>query len=114
MEAFRFLADKDKPTANDQFPGWPFTISQADNDGRKPVAYLPRLEINKPNQVIKIIHEGRKELMNAIRIQGAVFQPGVYAEGSYTIQVGEGKEIKELKGIKATPNKTDEVLSITV
>ena len=26
-----------------QFPGWPITVAMADNDGRKPVAWLPEL-----------------------------------------------------------------------
>src|SRR5690606_7564282 len=50
MDAFRFLADKDKPTAQDRFQGWPLTISQTENDGRIATAKLPRINIDKPGQ----------------------------------------------------------------
>jgi alkaline phosphatase D len=114
MEAFRFLADKDKPTSQDQFPGWPLTIKQTDNDGRKPTAYLPKLEINKPNQVIKIVHEQNQDLINILRIKGTTYQPVVFEAGSYTIVVGEGNNTRELKGIKATTKMPKKSLKVQV
>ncbi|MEJ7778741.1 MAG: alkaline phosphatase D family protein [Daejeonella sp.] len=114
MDAYRFLADKDKPTENDSYPGWPLTISQSDNDGRKPLAYLPQLKISKTDQVVKIINEKTKELINVIRIKGSSYQPGVFADGTYTVIVGEGKSSKELKGIKSSSNKSDKVIKVNV
>ncbi|MGV3539767.1 MAG: alkaline phosphatase D family protein [Rufibacter sp.] len=100
MEAFRFLADKDKPGPGNQFPGWPLTISQTDNDGRKPTALLPKLEINKPNQLVQVLNEKTGELVNILRVKGNSYVPGVYQDGSYTLVIGEGKNRKELKGLK--------------
>lgn len=114
MEAYRFLADKDKPTPEDQFPGWPYTISQTDNDGRKPVAFLPNLEINKPDQVIKIIHDQSKEIIRAIRIKGSTYQPGVHAEGSYTVLIGEGNSVKELKQLKTSKKVSKKLIKVIV
>jgi hypothetical protein len=114
MEAFRFLADKDMPTEDDQFPGWPLTISQTDNDGRKPIAYLPRLEINKPGQVVKIINENNNELVNVFRLKDSVYQPGVYKEDTYTLIVGEGQQVKEINGIQSTSKKSEGVIQINV
>ena len=45
------------------YKGWPFTFNQLENYGRKAVAHLPTLKINKPNQlnsnqkrIIRIFH----------------------------------------------------------
>ena len=83
------------------YPGWPFTFNQLDNYGRKAVAYLPSLQINKSNQVVQIINEKSKEIVYTIRIKGTTFRPKVFTDGSYTINVGEGTSLKSFKGIKA-------------
>jgi alkaline phosphatase D len=114
MEAFRFLADKDKPTAADTFPGWPLTISQTDNDGRKPIAFLPRLEINKPNQVVKIIRDQGQELINVLRIKGTSYQPAVFEPGTYTLVVGEGSAVQEYKALQAVAKAPKKAIKVTV
>ncbi|MBT7983083.1 MAG: hypothetical protein HN584_10990 [Akkermansiaceae bacterium] len=83
------------------YPGWPFTFNQLDNYGRKAIAYLPSLQINKSNQVVQIINEKSKEIVYTIRIKGTTFRPKVFTDGSYTINVGEGTSLKSFKGIKA-------------
>lgn len=114
MEAYRFLADKDNPQLDDHFPGWPLTISQTDNDGRNPAAYLPMFEINRPNQLAKIIDESTDELVNVLRVKGSAFRPGVYSQGPFTLEVGEGKSVKVLKGIKLVGEKSKETISIKI
>lgn len=114
MDAYRFLADKDYPKPDDHFPGWPLTISQTDNDGRKPAAYLARLEINKPDQVVKITDEGTNELVSILRIKGSAYSPGVYSQGPFTIEVGEGKAAKTLRRIRPINEETKETISINI
>lgn len=109
MEAYRFLADKDKPSRDDQFPGWPLKISQTDNDGRKPSGYLPLVKVNKPDQVIKIIDESDGQLVSAIRMKGSSFQPRVFRDGTYTVVIGDTKEIKGLKPEKEIPKRAIDV-----
>jgi hypothetical protein len=114
MEAFRFLADKDSPAEEDQYPGWPFTIKQTDNDGREPVAFLPELKVNKPNQLVKVINEEDNELVHIVRINGSTHKPAVYQPGAYTIVVGEGNDIKIFKGIKAIGLEHNDVITIDI
>ncbi|HIG82628.1 MAG TPA: hypothetical protein EYG31_05050 [Porticoccaceae bacterium] len=83
------------------YPGWPFTFNQLDNYGRKAVAYLPSLQIDKENQVVQVINEKTREIVYTLRIKGTTFRPKVFTDGSYTINVGEGTSLKSLKGIKA-------------
>ncbi len=114
IDAIRFLADKEKPAQNDRFPGWPLTISQLDNDGRKPVAYLPNLKMSKPDQVVKVTNEKNNELINVFRIKGTSYQPAIFIDGTYTVIVGEGKNSKELKGIKSSSIKSDKVIKVNI
>lgn len=75
-----------------QFPGWPITVAMADNDGRKPVAWLPELVFeNAANPVVQVIRESDGEILYTIRISGDRFQPAVYAPGQYTIRVGRDR-----------------------
>lgn len=73
-----------------QYDGWPLIINQLDNYGRKPVAYLPTLVINKKDQVVQIIDEENSEILYTLRINGNVFNPKVFKKGKYTIHIGEG------------------------
>ena len=73
----------------EQFPGWPIQVNFADNDGRKPVAYLPRFEFQKTeNPVVQVIEEATGEILYTIRVPGKTFQPPVYAAGNYTVKFG--------------------------
>lgn len=114
MEAFRFLADKDHMAEEDQYPGWPLTIKQTDNDGREPVAFLPELKISKPDQLIKIINEKDNKLVHIMRIKESTHKPAVYQQGTYTIEVGEGNDRKILKGIKAVGEGANDVINIDI
>jgi hypothetical protein len=86
-----------------QYAGWPKTISQLDNYGRKAVAYLPTLHIEGMEEpVVQVIDEKDNELVYAIRINGQSFRPKVFRDGTYTVKVGEpGKNLKVINGVPA-------------
>jgi hypothetical protein len=85
-----------------QYPGWPKTIDQSENYGRKAVAYLPTVKVaGATNPVIEIVDEATGKWIYALRIKGASFRPKVFKKGTYTIKVGEGDSIKMFKGVKA-------------
>ncbi len=82
------------------YPGWPVTIDQTDNYGRKAVAHLPTIKVTgKQNPVIKVIDESTGEWIYALRINGSTFQPKVFKKGTYTVEV-DGKSFKGLKAGK--------------
>ncbi len=98
-----------------QYPGWPKTVEQRDNYGRKAVAYLPTLKIKgKRDPVVQIIDESGGEVVYTIRINGNTFCPKVFARGSYTVKVGEGKNIKTLSGVKTTDSKDAKTIEVTL
>ena len=97
-----------------QYPGWPKTIHQLANYGRKAVVYLPTLKVGgMQDPVVQVIDEADGEVVYTVRIKGREFRPKVFREGKYTVKVGdqEGK-MKEIKGIEALPPDLDEELRV--
>lgn len=90
-----------------QFPGWPITVSVADNDGRVPVAWLPELVFEaNARPVVQVIAEATSEILYTQRVLADRFQPGVFAEGQYTVRVGVDRPGGiEFTGLAATSNR---------
>ena len=84
-----------------QYPGWPITIDQDANDGRKITGWLPELRFDKEvNPVVQVIEEATNEVLYAARAKGNRFQPRVYSKGKHTVKVGLQKpDSKILKGL---------------
>jgi hypothetical protein len=75
-----------------QFPGWPITVNMADNDGRKPAGWLPELEIQGASSAVtQVVEESTGDILYTVRIVGGRFQPPVYSQGKYTLNVGRDK-----------------------
>jgi hypothetical protein len=82
---FAKVADGDKA----QFPGWPVTIDQDTNDGRKVIGWLPELVFeNGKDPVVQVIEEATGEVIYTVRVRGDRFQPRVYAKGKHTVKIG--------------------------
>ena len=45
FECWPRFANRDKPLTGSQYAGWPVTIQQMDNDGRKPTGHLPEIRV---------------------------------------------------------------------
>ncbi|MGC8892830.1 MAG: hypothetical protein ACP5P6_09560 [Candidatus Saccharicenans sp.] len=93
------------------YPGWPLTISQAENDGRQPVSYLPLFKFKGlENPVVQVVEEKSGEILYTLRIRGTEYRPGVYRVGRYLVRCGEPgtsnwKEIKNLNSLPAGVKK---------
>lgn len=88
-----------------QFPGWPVTVNVDDNDGRKPAAWLPELEVvGAANPVVQVIDEKSGEVVYTVRVPGPGFRPAVFAAGTYAVKVGRDRpDGATLEGLKAGP-----------
>ncbi len=87
------------------YPGWPRTIHQLDNYGRKAVGYLPTIKVEgMSDPVLQVIDEETDEIVYTLRVSGTEFRPKVFKAATYTIKVGEpGKDrVKVLKGIESS------------
>lgn len=90
MEAYRFLADVGNDAVDNQFPGWPVTIGQLDNYGKKRAGYLA--EVTHPGTsrpVVKVYQDKTDQLLYALRSPSRSFRPFVFEEGTYRVEVGD-------------------------
>ena len=88
----------------EQFPGWPVTVRNDDNDGRRPVAWLPALVIEGAGRpVVQVIAESTGEILYTIRLKDHRFQPHVFSQGSFTVKIGRDRpDAVSLRGLKAS------------
>jgi hypothetical protein len=88
----------------EQFPGWPITVRNDDNDGRQPVAWLPELIVDGAERpVVQVIAEENGEILYTIRASGNRFRPHVYSQGSFSVKVGRNRpDGVTLTGLKAS------------
>ena len=117
MEAWRFLADVSKPSADSQFPGWPLKISQFDNYGRDAVAWLPTLKIKgTPDPVVEVINLTTGETEYIVRIKGNEFYPKVFSNDIFTIRLGypEKEKWKSFENLKPDPIKNSSQITIEI
>ncbi|PXA04363.1 hypothetical protein DDZ13_07470 [Coraliomargarita sinensis] len=74
-----------------QYEGWPMRLDLAQNDGRKPVAYLDEVELPVENAVVELTEAKSGALVYCYRVKGARFKAPVYEPGVYTLRVGEDR-----------------------
>jgi hypothetical protein len=86
-----------------QYPGWPITVQNDENDGRQPVAWLPELIVQGVERpVVQVVAEATGEVLYTTRTRSARYQPAVYAVGSYTVRIGRDRpDGPVLTGIRA-------------
>ncbi|CAN5278523.1 hypothetical protein BH23BAC1_BH23BAC1_38130 [soil metagenome] len=99
-----------------QYQGWPITIKQEDNYGRKASAWLPEIQVKGlQNPVVEILDEKDGELVYSLRIKGSRFKPKVFSEGNYTVRISEPDKgiVIERKNISAqVKNSKSLVISV--
>ncbi len=113
MECWPRGGDITQPDAK-QYPGWPITIKQTQNYGRKAHSYLPTLQIKGPaDPVVQVIDEQSQEVVYTLRIKGNTFRPKVFKSGIYTIKIGEGTHQITLRGVESLDGKKQKILKVT-
>jgi len=102
LECWPRFADPHDPK-HSQYEGWPRTIPQQSNYGRRAVAWLPPLRFQGvENPVVQIVEEKTGEIVYTLRIAGTTFQPKVFANGTYTVKAGaDAADVVRAKGVQA-------------
>lgn len=113
MECWPRLVDITQPDAK-QYEGWPVTIHQFDNDGRKPTGWLPEIHVEGiENPIIQVIEESNNEVLYTLRILGDSHRPKVFREGLYTLRVGmQHDRMKTLSEIEPKPARDQRTLTL--
>ena len=116
MECHRLLIDAANLKPNDQFPGWPKTISHEENYGRAAVSHLPEIKVKGlEHPVIQVTDAQTGELIYALRIRGDSIRPKVFnLKAKYNLRIGEPdlNQWKTLKGL--SPVKSGDKSSLSV
>ena len=99
-----------------QFPGWPITVSQDANDGRKVVGYLPDLIFSDgTNPVVQVIEDKSGDVLYTVRAKGGRFQPRVYSRGKHTVNIGLQKpDAKTVADLEPKPKSTAGELYVSI
>lgn len=100
----------------EQYPGWPRTIDQLDNYGRRPAAWLPELRVEgPPDPVIQVSDEAYGEIIYTLRIKGDRIRPWTFRDGQYTLRVGyPPAEMKTFTGLNASPDKSGQIMEVNL
>lgn len=107
IECWPRHADPEKEP-HGQYEGWPVTVSQEENYGRKAIGYLPMLKVTgAKDPVIQVINEGRGEAEYTLRIRGNRFQPRIFSTDSYTVKISDEETGREqlLHGLRGVHDK---------
>jgi len=89
FEAWPIHADPEFPQTGAQFPDWPVTIKQTDNDGRTPTGFLPVVQTHwESNPAMSVYNEASGELLYSMRFPGNIVRLPVYDnDGSYRVEI---------------------------
>jgi len=100
MECWPRWSDPSQPNAK-QYAGWPKTITQFENDGRKPFGELMKLKVDGASDpVVQVINEATKEVVSTVRILGNEHTVSAFKPGTYRVLVKYGQSTKTFAGLK--------------
>ena len=86
-----------------------------DNDPREPVGRLPRLSVTgATDPMVQVVDEEQDEIVYTLRIQGQEFRPPVYADGAYTVRVGDDDGWQASREGVRPSEGTGDVLKVSV
>lgn len=113
VECWPRWVDPSQPGAP-QYSGWPVTVRQRDNYGRRAAAHLPTIEVSgMSDPVVQVIDETGGEVVYTLRISGTRFRPKVFRSGPHTIKVGEPgtRRMKTLRHVNPVADE-DQTLKV--
>ncbi|MDH5382083.1 MAG: twin-arginine translocation pathway signal protein, partial [Cyclobacteriaceae bacterium] len=107
----RFINPDQQPDG--QYEGWPITISQKENYGRKYTGFLPEITVKGISEpIFDVFNEKNEELIYSFPSPEPIFKPGVFENGLYSIHIRDANSskteiIKNLTTKDVTPIHVD-------
>ena len=80
--------------------GWPITVSVDQQYNRKPLGFLPAIEMERKNFIVRVIKELSGDLVYARRVMGNIFRPKIFEKGTYLVEVGQAGKWKSFRNQK--------------
>jgi hypothetical protein len=113
VQQARAHVDVSDPAAK-QYTGWPKTVKQEENYGRKATGWLPTVEVaGATDPVVRVDDEATGEMVYCIRIKGTSWRPKVFKPGRYTVTVGEGAKARKFRRVSPVPKDYRERLRVS-
>lgn len=98
--------------ANQQYPGWPRTISQFDNYNPPSWGKLGEMTFDVENAVVQVLTSGTNEVLYTVRVNGNSFTPSVPKSGKFDVKAGKDSPDKLVaRGIQAGSDAIEVSLS---
>jgi len=106
------------PTDEDahQYSGWPVTVTQESNYGRKATGFLPPIDVQGLEEpVLTLVDETRKDTVYTLRLSSLPYRAKVFdATSSYTAIVGDQSTHQTiLQGLQADTLMNPQTLHVT-
>lgn len=91
VHCYKFLTDVTNEDEEHEYPGWPITLTQRDQDGRHVAGHLPEMSIDSVENAVALVYdETTDKLLYGLRLQGNSIRPWVFDnDGVYTIRLGD-------------------------
>jgi alkaline phosphatase D len=91
VHCYKFLVDVTDPSQQHEYPGWPITLTQRDQDGRDVAGHLPELRIEGVERPVIMVHDqATGELVYGLRLPANTVRPWVFdARAAYTVRLGD-------------------------
>ncbi len=91
VHCYKFLTDVTDEDQQHEYPGWPVTHTQRDQEGRTIAGHLPELHAEDvKNPVLLVYVEPAGELLYGMRLPSNAVRPWVFdAEAAYTVRLGD-------------------------
>jgi hypothetical protein len=99
------------------YDGWPVTMNQEDNYGRKAKGYLPTLKITGFNSpVVQVYDETDQEVVYTLRINGDSFKAKVFnTSHKYTLSVGKDSNKSDMQSFEDLKvSSTGSTIEVTI
>lgn len=93
-----------KRLPNGNYPGWPKTVKQSDNDGRKVVGILAKVKVKGVDEPIVKVYNPDGTLQWAQRMTSNEFTIPAYAKGKHKIWIAKPGHIAETRELE--PSET--------
>lgn len=83
-----------------QYPGWPITVRQEENNRRRPTGQLGALTVKgAEDPVVQVLDDASGEILYTLRIKGTTYRLGVFRDGPHTVNVIAGDKRKSFPGV---------------
>ncbi len=104
FESWPLHSDPELPQTGGQFPDWPVTINQTDNDGRVPTGFLPLIDtLSEKTPVVSVYDEVTGDLVYSMRFPGSLVKPPVYDNNrTYRVEISYGDDpVSEIRSVQS-------------